>query len=240
MNTSIWTAEKSFNIGCRVIKWDEPEGLNFLPYKKYKYRNCKYEEIKNVLTKFTVHWSNTYKAKHAFDGMVAMNFSSNFLIEDDNIDAYATIYQALPIECTGWSQGTGFNDSGAGVEIAYNPRAWEGDMYDNNDCKKWNVPKHETTVAPIHGTKLKVYLPTQAQMNSLIQLIWGYCELFPKVKPEFPKDKNGNYITTVMGYPLGYNGLLNHFHWKRGKIDCCGLDMKKIEKELQKRIKTGY
>jgi len=239
MNTSIWAAEKSFDIGCRVIKWDEPDGLNFVPYKKYRYRNCNYNTLKNNFTKFTVHWSDTYTAKNTFEALVYRAYSVNFIIGDNDIDGYATIYQPLNCQHSGWSQGTGMNDVGSGVEMSYRPGAWEGNMYDENDCEKWKVPTHETTIAPIHGTKLKVYLPTQAQMNSLIQLMWGYCTLFPNVKPEFPKNKNG-YITTVLPNPMNYNGLLNHYNWKRGKIDTAGLDMKTIEEEIQKRMKTGY
>jgi hypothetical protein len=238
-NNLIWAADKSFDIGCKVIKWDESGGFNFAPLRKYNLRNCNYEKLKNILTQFTVHWSATYRAQHTFQGLIARGYSVNFIIDDNDINGYASIYQCLDLKHAGWSQGDGFNDLGAGVEISYQPTAWEQDMYDSNDQKKWNVPPHETITAPIHGTKMRVHLPTQAQMNSLIQLIWGYCELFPKVKPEFPKNKN-QYITTVLNNPQSYQGLVNHYHLKRGKIDTAGLDMKKIEEEIAKRRRTGY
>lgn len=242
MNTSIWaTEDKSFNIGCRVIKWDEPEGLSFLNLRQfYTYRNWDYETLKDKLKQFTIHWSVTYRAKHMFSGLKARGYSCNFMIDDDNVEGYATIYQNLPIQHAGWSQGTGLNALGPGVEISYMPNAWDEDMYDENDQKKWNVPPHPTTTAIVHGTKLKVHLPTDAQMNSLYQLIWGYCELFPDIKPEFPKDKYGIPLTTNLGNTHTYTGLVNHYHLKRGKIDAAGIDMALIEKEVKSRLRTGY
>lgn len=245
MNTTIWaTPNRGFDIGCRVVKWDEPGGLNFIPYGRYTKRNVDYEWLKNNLTQLTIHWSVTYRSKHMFNGLKARGLSCNFMIDDDNVNGYATIHQCLPIMHAGWSQGSSkgrsFNSLGAGIEISYMPQAWESDMYDANDQKKWNVPPHETKWAPIHGTKMKVHLPTEAQMNSLYQLIWGYCELFPQVKPEFPKDNNGNYITTVLKKPHDYVGLVNHYHLRRAKIDAAGIDMESIEDEVNSRLELGY
>lgn len=243
MNTRIWaTFEKSFDIGCKVIKWDEPGGLNLIPYKKYSRRNgANFKELSEKLTQFTVHWSVNYRAKHMFGGLKARGLSCNFMIDDDrDQNGYATIYQNLPIMYAGWSQGKKFNTMGAGVELAYMPQAWEENMYDANDQRKWKVPPHDTLVAPIHGTKMKVHLPTEAQMNSLKALIWGYCELFPHIPAEFPKDNNGKYITTKLKKPAEYVGLVNHYHIRRDKIDTAGLDMEDIEREVNQRLTFGY
>ncbi len=240
-NTSIYaTFDKSFDIGCRVVKWDEPEGLNLIPFKKYTKRDLSYSELQQKIKQFTVHWSVTYKAKHMFGGLKARGLSCNFMIDDDNVNGYATIYQCLPIVYAGWSQGGSFNGLGAGVEISYMPQKWEADMYDANDQKKWKVPPHDSIKAPINGTYLNVHLPTKAQMESLYQLIWGYCELFPDVKAEFPKDENGNYVTKLLKKPKDYVGLVNHYNIAKGKIDAAGLDLEKIEKEVATRKKLGY
>lgn len=245
LNTKIWaTFDKSFDIGCRVIKWDESDGFNFIPNKKYTKRDVSYEILKNKLTQFTVHWSVTYRSKYMFNGLKARGLSVNFMIDDDNVNGYATIHQCLPIMYAGWSQGSSggrsFNSLGPGVEISYMPQKWETDMYDAHDQKKWGVPPHDSVRAPIHGTHMTVHLPTKAQMESLYQLIWGYCELFPEIKAEFPKDDNGNYITTVLSKPHDYVGLVNHYNLRRSKIDAAGLDLAKIEKEVAARKLLGY
>ena len=241
MNTKIYaTFDKSFDIGCRVVKWDEQEGLNFIPYSKYTKRNVDYEWLKKNLKQFTIHWSATYKAKHMFSGLNVRGLSCNFMICDDNVNGYATIHQCLPIMHAGWSQGVSggrsFNTLGPGVEISYMPQKWETDMYDEHDQKKWGVPPHDSIKAPIHGTHMTVHLPTDAQMESLYKLIWGYCKLFPDIKAQFPKDNNGKYITTVLNKPHDYVGLLNHYNLRRSKIDAAGLDLAKIEKKVAEKM----
>lgn len=242
-NTKIWaTFTDSFDIGIPVKKWDEPDGLNFIPHGDYRKRDISHEALKKIIKQFTVHWSVTYRAFNMFNGLKVRGLSCNLMIDDDeNENGYATIYQNLPIMYAGWSQGTGLNDIGAGVEISYMPQAWEdGSLYSDYNCKKWNVPKHETTIAPVHGTKLKVFIPTKAQINSLKRLIWGFSELFPDIPMQFPKNSDGSFITTVLKNPKNYTGLANHYHLKRSKIDTAGLDMKDIEETVAEMKKWGY
>lgn len=242
MNKKIWsTFDKGFDIGCKVVKWDDPEGFNFIPNKKYIKRDISHEELQRIIKQFTVHWSVTYRAKHMYSGLKARGLSVNFMIDDDcNEDGCATIYQCLPICYGAYSQGGIYNSLGSGVEISYMPQAYDDNMYDLNDQKKWKVPPHETAYAPVHGTKLKVHLPTKAQEKALYNLIWGYCELFPEVTPEFPRTESGEYSTTVLKHPEDYKGLVSHYHLTRRKIDVAGLDMKTVEDEVRARLKWGY
>jgi hypothetical protein len=241
MGTKIYaTAEKSFDIKCRVIKWDEPNGLNFVPYGNYNRRNISFDDLSKQIKQFTVHWSVTYTAKSMFSGLNARKLSTNFMIDDDNNNGYATIYQNLPIMSGAWSQGDKFNNLGPGVEIAYMPQAWEKDMYSLIARTKNGVPAHDTTTVSVHGTKLKVFLPTKAQMASLIQLIWGFVELFPNVPAKFPRTNQGYFMTTQLTNPVQYNGLVSHYHLRREKIDAAGIDYQLIEDEVAKRRKVGF
>lgn len=240
-NTKIWaTFDKSFDIGCKVIKWDEDQGFNFIPKRKYNKRDVSFDTLSNIIKQFTVHWSVTYRASHMFSGLNARGLSCNFMIDDDNVGGYATIYQCLPIMYAGWSQGTGLNDLGPGVEISYMPQAWEKDQYSLVTRQKYNVPSHDTIVAPVHGTKLKVHLPTKAQVASLLQLMWGFSELFPNVPPRFPRTVQGFYSTTKLEKPEKFSGFVSHYHLSRNKIDTAGLDYEMIEKEISKRQRNGY
>jgi hypothetical protein len=245
MNTRIYaTFNDSFDIGCRVIKWDESDGFNFIPNKRYTKRDISYEDLQSVITQFTLHWSVTYKAKHCFSGLKARGLSANFILNDDDINGYATIYQCLPISYAGWSQGSSkgksFNSLGPGVEISYMPQRYDADMYDAGDQRKWDVPPHDETIAPIHGTKLRVHIPTESQMNSLYQLIWGFSELFPDIPAKFPRNNDGTFNYTVLKKPHDYIGLVNHYNLRRGKIDAAGLDLAAIEHEVSLRKKFGY
>jgi hypothetical protein len=238
-NQRIFAGEKSFDIGCRVLKWDEPGGLDLTPYKKYSTKKGSFEDLSKQVRQFTVHWSVTYTAKSTFTGIQARALSANFIMGDDDINGYSSIYQCLDLFNFGWSQGDRFNTIGYGVEMSYMPDLFNGVRYTPEIISKYKVQPHESTSAPIHGTKLKVYLPTKAQMNSLVQLIWGITELFPNIKPEFPKN-NGNYITTKINNPENYSGLLSHYHLTKDKIDTAGLDYYWIEKELDSRKRLGY
>lgn len=229
MNTKIFYGDKSFDIKQRVIKWDESEGFNFTPNKKYGKATKPYSQ-------FTVHWSATYTAKHTYTGLISRGLSCNFIIGDD-LDA--TIYQCLDLINYGWSQGNGCNGLGAGVEVSYQGGAWAKNFYTPALVKQYKVQNHEMVTAPIHGTKTKVFLPTEAQMNSLYNLIWGYCELF-EIPAKFPRDNKGNFLVTNLKDPTEYKGLLNHYNISRGKMDTAGLDLQRIEDEVELRLKFGF
>jgi hypothetical protein len=240
-NNKIWaTFTDSFDIGCRVVKWDEPDGLNFIPQGKYNKRDLSKYELSPLMKQFTVHWSVTYRAKHMYSGLNARGLSCNFMIDDDDVNGYATIYQNLPIMYGGWSQGGVHNNMGPGVEISYMPQAWEKDMYTPWAQNRWKVQPHETVRAPVHGTTLKVFLPTKAQMASLLQLMWGFVELFPHVPAKFPRTVQGFHSTTKLADPTQHTGFVSHYHLKREKIDTAGLDMEKIEEEVELRKQLGF
>jgi hypothetical protein len=239
-NTRIFAAEKSFDIGCRVVKWDEPIGFDFCPTGKFSRRDVSFDKLIPLVRQFTIHWAATYRASHMFGGLKARGLSCNFMIDDDEEAGFATIYQCLPIEYAGWSQGSGCNNLGPGVEISYMPQLWEKDMYTPELQQKWKVPAHESTTASVHGTTLKVHLPTKAQMASLYQLMWGFGEMFPNVPTVFPRDSQGNLVFTSLSNPAGYRGFLNHYHITREKTDAAGIDMEAIEKEIAKRKQFGF
>lgn len=239
-NTRIFAAEKSFDIGCRVVKWDEPGGLDFHPKGKYSKRDISFDELSPLMKQFTVHWSVTYRAEHMYGGLNARGLSCNFMIDDDcDEHGYSTIYQCLDIKHGGWSQGK-CNKLGPGVEISYMPQAWERDMYTAGKRRKWKVPKHETGRGSVHGTTLKIHLPTKAQIDSLLQLMWGFVELFPNVPARFPRTPQGFHSVTKLADPTKYTGFLNHYHISRGKVDTAGLDMEMIEEEIDKRKLFGF
>ena len=239
MNTRIYAAEKSFDIGCRVVKWDEPNGFDFHPKGNYVKRNIPFKELSNKLKQFTIHWSETYRASHMFSGLNARGLSCNFMIDDDNTNGFATIYQCLNLLHGGWSQGGVYNSLGPGVELSYMASAWEKDRYTLANRVKWKVPSHATTTATVHGTRLKVHLPTEAQLNSLAQLMWGFVELFP-IPAKFPRTSQGFPVLTTLKDAAQFSGFVNHYHLKREKIDAAGIDMERLEKEVEIRHTLGF
>lgn len=243
VNTKIWATDKdSVDIGCKVVKWDEPGGLDFTKSGKFISYPGDITLLRQKITQLTVHWAATYRAKHMYTGLNARGLSVNFMIDDDcDANGFATIYQCLPISKLGYSQGRhtdgrSFNGLGPGIELSYQPNLWETDMYDPGDRKKWDVPEHKNKKAPIHGTQMSVHLPTDAQMKSLNHLILGFCRLFPNIPSKFPRDKMGNIPSTVIPNPMEYKGLCGHFHLRRDKIDPAGLDFESVENFVNQNL----
>lgn len=247
MNTHIVAAGAKEDIGCRVVLWDEPGGLSFLPRGKFSKHNASnIEQLRKVIKQFTVHYSITYRASHMLNGLNARGLSCNFMIDDDEKDGFATVYQNLDIVNAGWSQGSfkgkSFNGLGPGVELSYMPDAWQHpNRYSLKNQKRWDVPPHDIVTDKVHGvTFTKIFAPTEAQMKSLVALIAGFCRLFPDIPSKFPRDEDGNFIRTQLKDPHSYSGLVNHYHLRRGKVDTIGLDMNRIEKDVDHRLAFWY
>lgn len=242
MGTSIFACDKSVDINVPVIKWDESGGFSFYGSNSFSRRNISFDDLSNRIHQFTSHWSVTYRAKNTFTGLKDRNLSVNFIIDDDcDNNGYATIYQCLDIKDIGWSQGGVYNGFGSGVEISYQPEAWDKpNLYSSDNQNKYHVPNHDIGMGKVHGTQLKVFLPTKAQTNSLKALIFGYCSLFPKVLSSFPKNNDASYNYNVIPNITEYYGLLNHYNFTKEKIDTAGLDLADIEHNVIKMLKVGF
>lgn len=229
MNTSIVISGQKFDIGSNVILWDDPKGLSL--YKsKYGARSLTLSQIQETLNSFVLHHSVTYTAKQCHAGLIARGLSVNFIIDDDNDNGIATIYQCLDVKDAGYSQ-VPLNFAGPGVEICYNPQYWENkNLYSDANIKKYNVQPHEVVDDVIHGSKLKVFAPTQAQVKAVIYLAAGLSKALPKLGSDFPKDANGNFIKTSITNPTG---MISHFNITKNKIDPLGFPFGQAEQEIK-------
>jgi hypothetical protein len=256
-NTSIIANGESFDIGRRVVLWDEPDGLNgydesdktlisidrktgketrtVIRGKRYAPRTA--ERMKREVINFTVHHSVTYTAAQCFNVLhFNRKLSVNFIIDDD---AAATIYQTLDIKDVAFSQGP-CNETGPGVEICWMPQAWENpSLYADKVRKKYRVQDHAFGRDTVHGRTLKIFKPTDAQVAACTALLWGFSELFPHVRHEFPKDKDDKVVKTSIKKPVTYNGFMGHFHITKAKIDPLGFPFALVEKGVAERRKWG-
>jgi hypothetical protein len=236
MNTSIVVAGQKFDIGCRVILWDEPGGFSFYRNKKYAARDLDLTALQKEIKNFTLHHSVTWNALQCYSALIGRNLSVNFIIDDNrNADGCATIYQCLDIKDAGWSQ-TVCNMTGPGCEIALQPAAWVNDNYYNDiNQQNFKATPHKRIEDVVHGMKWKCFGPTEAQHNSVIKMLSGFFEAFDLPKA-FPKNADGTFCKTVIKEPANFKGVLNHFNIDRNKIDCLGLDIQKIESALNEDI----
>lgn len=232
-NTSIVAAGQKADIGCRVVLWDEPGGMSFYKPKTFSPRSGSLEKLREQVNCFVLHHSVTYTAKLTFSGLIGRGLSVNFIIDDNDVDGYATIYQCLDIKDVGWSHKP-LNFAGPGVEISYQPTAWTTPAaYSDDNVKKYGVQHHVAMDDTVHGAKRKVFGPTEAQVKSCIALLAGFCQLFPNAPVEFPKDKDGKIIKTVSKVQ---KGLLAHFHITNNKVDPMGFPFERVEAEVKAKL----
>ena len=232
-NTAIVAGGSTMDIGCRVILWSEEAGMSFYGKGKYKAREANLQDLQKEIKLFILHHSVTYTAKQTYSGLIARGLSVNFIIDDDDIDGYATVYQCLDVKDAGLSHGP-FNKSGPGVEICYHPTAWQTpNAYSPENIKKYGVQPHHKVQDTVHRMNLEVFAPTEAQIRSCTALLKGFCRLFPQVKPEFPKDNFGQIIKTIVPNP---KNLLFHYNLTFDKIDPLGFPNDKVEKCLKQEL----
>ncbi|MHA2426430.1 MAG: N-acetylmuramoyl-L-alanine amidase [Candidatus Hermodarchaeia archaeon] len=241
-NTSIVIAGKKFDAGCRVILWNEEAGLSFYPKGKgYTAYNQNFKQVQQRIKALYIHHTVTFRAHSTFGGLQGRGLSCVFLIDDDiNEDTgCATIYQCLDVKEGAYTQGGRHNHDGAGIEICYYPDAWtQPPRYSAYNRKRFGVPDHEIKSDVVHGHKFsKCYGPTEAQVKACQHLACAYLKAFPHIQPEFPRDENGELITTVV--PLERrHGLLHHYHIKRSKIDAMGFPTDQFEADVKAMLEN--
>jgi hypothetical protein len=229
MNSSIVASGTKFDIGCRVILWDEAPFYSFYPNKKFIARNLTLNDLKKQINGICLHHSVTYNAKQTYVALVGRGLSVNFTIDDDvNEDGCATIYQHLDIKDGGYSQAP-HNDTMPGVEISYHPQRWQTpSLYNEKNVKAYNVQPHEEGEDKVHNVTLKIFKPTNAQVLAAAKLAAGMSNIF-EFDLKFPRDKNGEIYKTEVPNELK-KGLINHFHITRNKIDPVGIDLLEFER----------
>lgn len=235
-NTKILIAGNEVETGRTVVRFDL-SGLSLYPMKKFTARNLNLAQLSKEIKNLTLHHSVTYNVKQTYATLISRQLSVNFAIDDD---FGGTIYQFLDVKDAGWSQGN-CNKTGAGIEICYRPEAWKNiELYSIENQKKYHVNSHKMVNENIRNSQLKVFGPSQPQLESLVSLIVAYCNTFSNVKAEFPRNKDGKILKNTFLNAVNWRGLLTHFQIDNNKIDPCGIDLDWLEKEVKTRLALGY
>jgi N-acetyl-anhydromuramyl-L-alanine amidase AmpD len=165
------------------------------------------------------------------------------------LDVDGTIYQTLDLKERARHSGPA-NDASVGVEIAQigaydpdNPKdkavldAWY--RKDEGGRMRIHLPLHlgdphlrvkdfvprpareEPALGEIQGRRLMQYDFTEEQYRSLIQLATALCRVFPKVRPDAPRDAAGGIRSTALDAAEidAFGGLVGHYHLTTAKID---------------------
>lgn len=214
---SIIVSGEKFEVPANVICWNDPDGKSFYPYpSSFASREKSLQELQSEINGVVLHHSQTFRAVNTFNVLVARGLSVNFIVDDNEIDGYATIFQCLDVKDAGYSHKP-LNLFCVGVEVSY--MAFR-------DKQSYTKGEHEETVEFIRGAKLKGYAPTYAQVRAVAAICIGLKKAFPEMEMKFPRDAEGGVSRNVEKNP---KGLLCHYHVSNQKIDPLGLNHEELE-----------
>ena len=206
-----------------VIVWNEEGGKkaskgHFSSYEGKKDRDIKF---------FVTHWDVCLSANSCYKVLEKRGISVHFGIDNDG-----TIYQWVDLKNAAWhAGGRSWNHSSVGVEIsnAYSPK------YQAHYQKRYGArPVWEGV--KVHGKSLKPFLGFYDVQIAALAALWEAVSRacgIPLVIPDGPDAVYGPAADN------NWRGFLSHFHLKRGKIDCAGLDHQHVLNEA-KRIREEH
>lgn len=196
-------------------------------------------ELQEYVDLFVLHYDvcgtsrQCFKVLHDIRGL-----SVHFMLDVDG-----TIYQTLDLKERAWHAGTA-NDRSIGIEIAnigaYKDMETLDKWYGHDDegpyitFPNWmkdtgirtegfvaRPARPEPVRGRINGLDLVQYDLTPEQYDSLIRLTATLCRVFPKIKPDCPRDADGNIVMHVLpdAEIESFSGILGHFHVTQRKQD---------------------
>jgi N-acetyl-anhydromuramyl-L-alanine amidase AmpD len=198
--------------------------------------------LQEVVDQFVMHYDvcgvsqTCFKVLHDHRGL-----SVHFMLDIDG-----TIYQTLDLKERAWHATTS-NSRSIGIEIAQ-IGAYPVDRLDTLDRWYRKDPDGEVTLifprsisqlgvrnpnfvghparpglieGTIQKTPLYQYDFTPEQYDSLIKLTATLCQVFPKLKCDYPKDKEGKLIPHMLPEEdlKNYQGVMGHYHVQLNKTD---------------------
>jgi hypothetical protein len=175
---------------------------------------------------FVCHWDVCLSSETCHRVLQKRGISVHFAIDNDG-----TIYQFMDMNDVAWhAGGKTWNDRSVGVEIAnaYYPKyqSW----YEKRDFGKRPI----ITDAYVHGKKLPEHLGFYPVQIEALKALMKAVHRATGIPLQTPLDRSGNTNTKVSKKCAEgrFEGFISHYHLTKRKIDCAGLDIKKLLEEL--------
>jgi hypothetical protein len=250
-NTSIVVCGQKFDIGTRVVLWDEKGGLNgydeskhtvqeenrqtgvvtkkTISGKRYGKRSIfpvDITKLKDIVTQFFLHHSGLYHSGTTFEVLHnERKLSVHFILDDDG-----TLYQTLDLVECAWHGG---KNNGYSVGIEVDSRALADkvpDAYNKYNCDKYKVTPHKSRFDKLQKNFINGYEFTDKQYETLIRLGKGLMDVFPKINsnPDFPRDAKGRVIKEALLDSSKHCGFICHYHASANKIDPISFDYQRF------------
>jgi hypothetical protein len=204
----------------KTVLWTDKGGLMA---KLGAYRSQAGKKPRKI-TQFINHWDVCLSSKSCQRVLDKRGISVHFLIDNDG-----TIYQTMDLQHIGWHAGVSkINNLSVGVEIsnAYDLK-WQ-QWYKKHGFGERPV----ITDAEVHGKTLRHHLGFYPVQLQALQALWKAIHLACGVPLETltGSTKNAYDASAKSGK---FKGFLSHYHIKKTKIDCAGLDIEKLLEDLK-------
>ena len=175
---------------------------------------------------FVCHWDVCLSSEICHRVLSQRGISVHFAIDNDG-----TIYQFMDMNDVAWhAGGKTWNDRSVGVEIssAFYPKyqSW----YEKRDFGSRPV----ITDAIVHGNTLETHLGFYDVQLEALKALMKAVHKCTGIPLQTPLDRSGGTNTKVSKKCAEgrFEGFISHYHLTKRKIDCAGLDIKKLLEEL--------
>ena len=176
---------------------------------------------------FVCHWDVCLSSETCFRVLKKRGISVHFAIDNDG-----TIYQFMDMNDVAYHAGSRkWNDASVGVEItnAFYPKYQ--DWYKKKGFGERPVIKD----AMVHGKKLETHLGFYPVQLQALQALMKAVHKATGMPLKAPLDRKGKTSTKV-SKPVAdgrFEGFVSHYHLTNRKIDCAGLDIKKLLEDIK-------
>ena len=206
----------------KVVLWSEKGGMAASKGSYYDYTG----RPKRGVRLFVNHWDVCLSSQACHNVLEKRGISVHFMIDNDG-----TIYQTLDMQHGAWHAGSErVNRSSVGVEIsnAFYPKYQ--DWYKRNGFGE----RPMVSGARVHGEELQDFTGFYPKQIEALKALWKAIHNSAGVELQTLTNQFG---TTSKSYEQDakygkFNGIVSHYHVSKNKIDCAGLDIKKILDEL--------
>ena len=206
---------------CLQIDWPKVDVDKYkLPTSNYKTINGS-RDVRSIVT----HWDATLSAEKCYTILKNRGISTHFVIDNDG-----TIYQMVDPKHRAWHAG-GYNKTSIGIDLsnAYYTKY-------NSTYEKMGLNPRPILRSKLHGSDLGEHLGYYPeQLKAYKALLKTLCDYYD-IPLEVPLNKKGGLLLKEIDgeeEKLDFSGIMCHYHLTSNKIDCAGLELDKIVKEIK-------
>jgi hypothetical protein len=214
----------------KVVLWSEKGGLKADAGTHYDYTGRPGRAIRYFIN----HWDVCLNSTACHKVLNNRGISVHFLIDNDG-----TIYQTTDMQHGCWHAGSErANRASVGVEIsnAHYPKYQE--WYVRNGHGERPIREG----VRCHGEELDPFLDFYPVQIRALKQLWKAIHKgldIPYVAPVTQFGNTDNNYAQHVKYG-DFKGFASHYHVSKNKIDCAGLDIKKLLEEVEEEEESGY